>query len=230
MLQGPGLGAPGFPSTGMSPQQVQAVMSHLTAATGTGQVSELSGCPGGPVLLGLNPGEEQLARRFASRFGRDLLMTVGLTFCLGRPGQSPLCGSLEPSAPLPKGVHLALDLDHENVHSGAQFNGKVVVSEQGPGSFLMDTGQPLQAVIVRSGTLQVVGVLSEGVAGTGFAPRLALGSSGTIPVVGGTARCDGGVGSAVPPGTYQAVVRAAPETSPHTPAYLTPATTIHVTG
>jgi hypothetical protein len=213
----------------MSVQQVQRVISYVTSTFASGQVSQVSGCPGGPVLVGLGPGEERLARRLSTRFGGDLVMTVGLTSYVGRPGRSPLCGSLEPSAPLPVGLDLSLDLDHRYVRSGSAFNGEVVVREHGTDSFLMDTGQPLQAVVVRPGTLQVVGVFSEGIGGTGFAPRVTPGSSGAIPVIGGTARCDGGSGSALPPGTYQVIVRVAPETSAHTPAYLTPATTIHLT-
>jgi hypothetical protein len=65
------------------------------------------------------------------------------------------------------------------------------VSERGPRSFAMNTGQPLQAVLVRPGTLQVVSVYSGLLAGTGYGPHLAPGESSTIPAIGGTARCDG---------------------------------------
>jgi hypothetical protein len=223
-----GTGCAGVASTGMSAQKVQQVITYVTSTTTSGQISQLSGCTGGPVLLGLTPGEERLARQLGARFGSDLHMTVGLTSYAGKPGRSPLCGSLEPSAPLPAGLHLALELNSRNIRSGATFNGKVVVDEQGPGSYLMDTGQPLQAVVVRSGTLQVVGVFSLGIAGTGYLLNLAPGHSGSVPIVGGTARCDGDFGSALSPGNYQVIVRVAPETSPQTPAYLTPGITIHV--
>ena len=223
-----GTGCAGVASTGMSAQKVQQVINYVTSTTTSGQINQVSGCPGGPVLLGLTPGEERLAQQLGARFGSDLHMTVGLTSYAGKSGRSPQCGSLEPSAPLPAGLHLVLELNSRNIRSGATFNGKVVVDEQGPGSFLMDTGQPLQAVVVRLGTLQVVGVFSGGIAGTGYLLSLAPGHSGSVPIVGGTARCDGGVGSALPPGNYQVIVRVAPETSPQTPAYLTPGITIHV--
>lgn len=59
------------------------------------------------------------------------------------------------------------------------------------------------------------------IGGTGFTVDLAPGESRTVPVVGGTARCDGGIGSALAPGN-QVIVRVAPEAQRQTPAFLTP--------
>jgi len=223
-----GAGCLGVASTGMSAQKMQQVIDYVTSTTTSGQINQLSGCPGGPVLLGLAPGEERLAQQLGARFGRDLHTSVGLTSYAGKPGRSPQCGSLEPPTHLPAGLHLSLELNSRNIRSGATFNGKVVVDEQGTGRFQMDTGQPLQAVVVRLGTLEVVAVFSSGIAGTGYLLNLEPGHSASVPIVGGTAQCNGGVGSALPPGTYQVIVRVAPETSPQTPAYLTPGITIHV--
>jgi hypothetical protein len=155
--------------------------------------------------------------------------TVGLTTYDGSPGRSPRCGMLPPSASLPVGLHLVLQLKHNSVRSGAAFSATVIVDEHGPGRFTMDTGQPLVAVVVRPGTLQVVGVYSGGIAGTGYSLLLTPGKSGTITTLGGTARCDGGLGSALPPGTYQVIVRVAPEGRHQYPAYLTPPLTLRVT-
>jgi len=93
----------------------------------------------------------------------------------------------------------------------------------------MDTGQPIQAVVVVRGTRRVVGVYSGGIAGTGYFVRVGPGLSETIPVFVGTTRCDGGIGSALPPGKYQVIVQVAPETTPHSPAYLTPPVALRVT-
>jgi hypothetical protein len=136
---------------------------------------------------------------------------------------------LPPSPSLPVGLHLVLQLKHNSVRSGAAFSATVIVDEHGPRSFTMDTGQSLVAVVVRSGTLQVVGVYSGGIAGTGYILHLTPGKSRTIPTFGGTARCDGGLGSALPPGTYQVIVRVAPEGRHQYPAYLTPPLTLRVT-
>lgn len=193
------------------------------------QVQSTDACPGGPVLIGLTPGNEHLAHQLLAEYGRKIAVTVGLTAYDGSPGRSPRCGRLPPSARLPIGVDLALRLNHNSVRSGATFSGVVLVGDHGPGSFMMDTGQPLVAIVLRSGTLQVVAIYSGLIAGGGGGPHLRAGETSMIPVVGGTARCDGGVGSALPPGTYQAVVRVAPEGPPHSPVYLTPPVAIRVT-
>jgi hypothetical protein len=181
------------------------------------------------VLIGLTPGNEQLAHQLLVDYGRKIAVTVGLTTYDGSPGRSPRCGMLPPSASLPVGLHLVLRLKHNSVRSGAAFSATVIVDERGQGRFTMDTGQPLVAVVVRPRTLQVVGVYSGGIAGTGYSLLLTPGKSGTIPAFGGTARCDGGLGSALPPGTYQVIVRVAPEGRHQYPAYLTPPLTLRIT-
>jgi hypothetical protein len=180
-----------------------------------------SACPHGPVVVGLNPGGEQIAHQLWTRYGRQVAITIGLTVYAGTPGRSPRCGRLQPSTPYPDGLHFTLSLRSQNVKSGSMLRGSVVVTDSGPAAFVMDTGQPLLAVVVKKGTGQVVGVFSGAIAGTGLAKRLTAGESESIAVLGGTARCDGGTGSALPPGNYQAVVQIGPETSPHTPSYLT---------
>ena len=149
---GPGAGCTGVRGTGMSARQVQQVVGSVTSGLGGGRISSVAGCPGGPVHVGLAPGQEPLARWLSARFGRDVALTVGLTTYAGHPGRSPRCGSLERAAPLPSGLRLGLDLDSRSVRSGSTFTGHVVVSDQGPGGFSMDTGQPLQAVVVRVGS------------------------------------------------------------------------------
>jgi hypothetical protein len=232
-IPGPAPGTPkgclGRKSTGLTTGQATQITNYLKSMPGTDQLSMAGTCPGGPVVIGLNPGAEPVAHHLWLRYGRDVAITIGLTTYNGSPGRSPRCGSLEPSMPLPEGLHLSLRLNSLRVHPGSMLAGSVVVNDSGPNGFFMDTGQPLQAVVVRPNTLQVVGVFSGGIGGTGYGPRLAPGGSGTIPVIGGTARCDGGVGSALPPGRYQAIVRVAPETSPQTPSYLTPPVAVQVT-
>jgi hypothetical protein len=220
-----------LPRTGMTMPQQQVVIAAVQKLAGAGEkLQELGPCTGGPVVVGLAPGQEALAHTLWARYGAQVSITVGLTAYNGSPGRSPRCGTLEPSPPLPAGLHLALRLKARTVVPGGDLSGKVVVSDSGPNRFFMDTGQPLEAVVVRTGTRQVVGVYGGGIAGTGYGPRLAPGQSSTIPVVGGTARCDGGIGSALPPGRYQVLVRVAPETAPHAPSYLTPQVALRVVG
>ena len=58
-------------------------------------------CSGGPVLIGLNPGDEELAHQLLVDYGRNMVVMVGLTIYKGSPGRSPRCGRLTPSAALP---------------------------------------------------------------------------------------------------------------------------------
>jgi len=214
--------------TGLTAAEAGRIINRVMVAAPT-QLQSTDACPGGPVLIGLTRGNEHLAHQLLAEYGKKIAVTVGLTTYDGSPGRSPRCGRLPPSAPLPIGVDLALLLKHNTVRSGTTFYGEVLVDDHGPGSFIMDTGQPLVAAVVRSGTLQVVAIYSGLIAGGGGGPHLTAGESSTIPVVGGTARCDGGIGSALPPGTYQVVVRVAPEGPPHSPVYLTPPVAIRVT-
>jgi len=224
-------GCLGLAPQGMTMEQQQVVIAAVEKLVGEGEkLQGLGPCTGGPVVVTLAPGQEALAHTLWARYGREVSIIVGLTVYDGSPGRSPRCGTLEPGSPLPAGVHMALQLKAQTVVPGAALNGKVVVRDSGPDNFFMDTGQPLEAVVVRTGTRQVVGVYSGGIAGTGYGPRLTPGQSSTIPVVGGTARCDGGIGSALAPGRYQVVVRVAPETSPQSPSYLTAPVTLRVVG
>jgi hypothetical protein len=213
----------------MTTDQTEQVRVAALALGGTsGRLTGLSACPGGPVLVMLGPGEEALAHRLWAQYGSHVSITVGLTTYEGSPGRSPVCGVVQPSSPLPAGLHLALHLKTRTVRSGSFFDANVVITEMGPNTFFMDTGQPLDAVVVRPRTHQVVGVFSGAIGGTGYGQHLSPGQSETIPVIGGTARCDGGVGSALPPGNFQVTVQVAPETTPRSPAYLTPPVPLRV--
>jgi len=78
------------------------------------------------------------------------------------------------------------------------------------------------------GTHQVVGVYGGGIAGTGYAVRLDPGQRSQVTVIGGTARCDGAIGSALPAGQYQMLAVVMDETG-KPPRYLAPPVTFTVT-
>jgi hypothetical protein len=221
-------GCLGRKGTGMTTEQAQLILAEVKKIAGKDLIL-LSACPNGPVLVGLSPGNEAIAHQIWTRYGAGVVISVGLTIYDGTPGRSPHCGTLEPSMSYPDGLRLALHLNSKSVQSGSTFNANVVITETGSGTFFMDTGQPIQAVLVKKGGRQVVGVYSGGIGGTGYAKHLSTWESETIPVVGGTARCDGGTGSALPSGSYQVVAEVAPEELPHTPSYLTPPVALRVT-
>lgn len=215
------------PSPPLTAAQMKKIDDHLWATEGA-NIDSGSPCPGGPVIVSLKTGREWLARQLASTYGPKLVIYVGLTTWDGRPGRSPVCGTLPGSATLPKGLSIALVLGRASVTSGDDFVGKVRLHERGPGTLSMNIGQPLQAVLVRPGSLRVVGVYVDGIAGTGQIVSLAPGQSTTVRVVGGTARCDGGTGSALPAGTYGATVLVSAEGAGPTPDYFTAPVTLRV--
>jgi len=86
-----------------------------------------------------------------------------------------MCGDLPAPTALPRGLRLSLQLDRTSVTSGADFRGTIRIRELGPGRFSMDPGQPVQAVVVRTGAQRVVAVYSGGIAGTGYPVNLVRG-------------------------------------------------------
>jgi hypothetical protein len=186
------------------------------------------GLGGSTVDIGLMAGREALAARVAKMFGPKVSITVGLTSYCGGPGRSPVCSSMPKGDPLPSGLGLKLVVDHRTVNAGDAGNATLVVSESGPGTFQMDTGQPLTAEVVQPGTRKVVGVPDVPTAGTGYGPKIGPGQNEMIPVFFGTARCDGGVGSAMPPGRNDLVVYMHHEGPGAGPVYYAPAVALVV--
>jgi len=196
------------------------ITDQLQAAT-KGNLQGGSSCPGGPVVVWLQPGREWLARRLESTYGRRVAIFIGLTTWDGQPGRSPVCGALPQPTVLPRGLRLSLHLDRTSVTSGSDFIGTVLIRQLGPGRFSMAPGQPVEAVVVRRGTEKVVGVFSGAIGGTGYSVNLVRGESKSVPVIGGTASCDGGIGSALPAGTYGVIVQISNEGHGRSPEYQT---------
>jgi hypothetical protein len=69
----------------------------------------------------------------------------------------------------------------------------------------IDTGAPIAMVVTTLGTRRVVGLFSGAIGGVGYSKLLKPGQTATVDAIGGTARCDGGLGSALPPGRYDVV-------------------------
>ena len=193
------------PSPSLSAAQM-AQIEQSVLAEGRGGMDSVASCAGGPVVVQLRPGKERLARLLQEQYGSRVAIFVGLTAWHGRPGRSPVCGPLPAVPEVRHDVALSLRLDEARVTSGSDFTGTVTLLNNGPGPFEANIGEPVQAVLVRAGSNRVVGVYGDGIAGSGLLLKLAPGQSKVVPVVGGTARCDGGVGSAMPPGLYDVTV------------------------
>ena len=119
------IGCTGRRRAGLTTPQAARTISRVTVMAPT-QLQSTGACPGGPVLIGLTPGNEQLAHQLLADYGRKIAITVGLTTYAGSPGRSPRCGMLPSSASLPVGLHLVLQLKHNSVRSGAAFSATVI--------------------------------------------------------------------------------------------------------
>jgi hypothetical protein len=211
--------------------QMDSTIDGINALAGS-HVEGIGPCASGQIALTLTPGSEGLAKRIRSVYGRAILTTIGLTVWDGHAGRSPRCGSLPSWTRPPNGLAFSLQLPSRNVRDGGTLTGTLIARNRGDEPFEMDTGSTLEGVLVKAGTHDVVGVFSGGIAGTGF--ELSVGSGETSsPSAGptvliGTARCDGGIGSALPPGRYQALVLVMDETDV-APRYLTPPVNLTVT-
>lgn len=205
--------------------KIPSAVSHRVwarvIALGGRRVMGTSPCPDGPIQVQLEPGEETLARALAREYGPAISLSVGMNRYDGNPVRSPRCGSLPQVDPLPAGLRLRLRLRERVIRSGSNFLGSVVISEHRDARFYMDTGHPLLAWVLHRGTRHVVGVYAGAVAGTGFTTRLRRGERHAVPVIGGTARCDGGFGSALQPGRYSVVVLVFSEGMSPGPIYVT---------
>jgi hypothetical protein len=207
--------------------EVQSTAAAIRVTAGS-HFQGIAPCSSGRIIVWLTPGSEGLAKQVQAKYGPAVTISVGLTTWKGHAGRSPRCGSLPSWTAPPRGLSLSLHLKADTVRSGDVATGNVEITNRGTAPFFMDTGQPLQAVIVRPGSHQIVGAYTGGIAGTGYGMRLTKGQHENVPTFVGTARCDGGLGSALPPGKYQAVVLVMDETGKG-PRYLTPPTALTVT-
>ncbi len=122
-----------------------------------------------------------------------------------KPGRSPLCGTLARATRTPAGYSATLKLRSRRIKVAGNLRGIMVLRDTGAKSVRVLTGSPIEVVITKRGTRRVVGVYGAGIAGVALAPLLKPGETTNVGIVGGTARCDGGISSALPPGRYDAV-------------------------
>jgi hypothetical protein len=197
--------ASSIPPPPVPANQVQAIEKEVMAIVGK-HFDGIGQCAHGLLVLTLTPGSEVLAQKVRAKFGPSVQIMVGWTVWNGRPGRSATCGTLAAPTTTPARYSTALDLRSRVIQVGANLKGHVTFhnasTTQGV-SVLTD--KPIEVVITKPGTRRVVGVLTSPVAGVGYAVGLSPGQSLNIGIVGGTGRCDGGLGSALPPGRYEAV-------------------------
>lgn len=188
----------------VAPGQVPVVENAVRALVGA-RFEGIGQCAHGLLFLMLTPGSEDAAQRVRARFGPSVQIMVGFTVWDGKPGRSPRCPALPTDAQPQRDITATLHLDATKVASGSNLEGHIVFRDVGTSPVRVLTVQPISVELVEPGTHRVVGSYAGAIAGTGYAPLLAPGQTQTVAIVGGTARCDGGIGSAAPPGSYDAV-------------------------
>ncbi len=164
--------------------QVQSTATAIRVMAG-GRFQGIAPCPSGRIIVWLTPGSEGLAKQLQDKYGSALTISVGLTIWNGHAVRSPQCGSLPSWTAPPRGLSLSLHLKTDTVRSGDVVTGNVEITNRGTAPFFMDTGQPLQAVIVRRGTHRIVGAYTGGIAGTGYGMRLTKGQHENVPTSSG---------------------------------------------
>jgi hypothetical protein len=195
-------------ATAIPPQpagQIQAIEREVAAFAGKHLIG-VGQCARGLLVVMLTPGSEALAQKVRADFGPSVKIMVGWTDWNGHPGRSATCGILAAPTATPAGYYSALQLRSRVIKIGADLTGHVAFHDtSATQSVRVLTESPIEVVVTKPGTRRVVGVFTGAIAGTAAAPLLVPGESQNVAVVGGTGRCDGGIGSALPPGRYDAV-------------------------
>ena len=70
------IGCTGRRRAGLTTPQAARTISRVTVMAGN-QLQMTGACPGGPVLIGLTPGNEQLAHQLLADYGRKIAITAG---------------------------------------------------------------------------------------------------------------------------------------------------------
>ena len=104
-----------------------------------------------------------------------------------------------------RGLEATLQLASSTVHPGADFLGSVVVHNDSDTPVSEESEQPIIALVLRSGTQEVLAQYEGGIAGTGLLLDLGVGDDTKIDMWGSTASCDPGLGWALPRGAYDVV-------------------------
>ena len=191
---------------------VESMIGNAFYGIGTGERS---------IEADLFPGHEALAAELEHRFGDAVTVRIGTTrYCHGF-GRSARCADAQGATAPPRGLHLRLTLDDDTLQgTEAAGAGVLHVRYDGPATFTLDLGQPIVANLVQPRTRTVVGTFTGDIAGTGLNLVLAAGQESSIRVIVGISRCDGELGSALPPGHYG--VRAPLGPDGGSPRYLAP--------
>ncbi len=221
------------PSPPLTAAQAQSLQRAITAEVADNLLTAYDAhvcSTGGPILVTLPPGREWLAEKLTATYGTKVTITVGGTHWDGRPAKSPTCGDLAKPRHIPAGLSAKFIPSKRSVTSGTSFRGAIRVTNRGSKDITLTSGS-MATYVVKQGTRRVAGATSSFKLDVLYSYVVKPGRSVSIPVIGGTTRCDGGIGSALPPGSYDVVEKfGVPDyRSRKTYQYLTPPVLIRVT-
>lgn len=217
-----------------SRKERQAIEDEIIAGLGANNNLIAYGLGGQTVIIGLPPGQEPQADALVARYGDVLDIEIGgrryVPEGCGDPTPPAMCKPLVGTDPAEAGLQLTLVADSPVLAAARPGRAHLIIKNIGGSRFSMDPGQPIAGWIVASATTRVIGENTYAVAGTGLLVDLAPGEERSVDVAFGAGRCDGGRGSAVPPGTYRLRVVLTPQGAESgRPAYLSPEIPITVT-
>jgi len=115
---------------------------------------------------------------------------------------APVLFQLDPGDLLPyPQVQIRISLDSETIESGALGQGELVISNGSDQKVEINSGRPLQAVVVLPGKNSVVGAFTGSIGGVGRRCALDPGDEGRLPQI---VPATGHQGSLLQPGLYAA--------------------------
>ena len=161
----------------------------------------------GVIHVNLRADGDDVAANVVAAYGDLVEITVGLLPYPDRFAGLPLCGPEPGEATSEAPLTAAAELDSDVVASGADFRGKVTITNSGDVAYDFQSGPTQTAVVYLPGAATPSGFFTGGMDAIGFGATLARGESVTLDVVGGTASCDPSLGYALPPGSYEVRVQ-----------------------
>ena len=203
----------------------QDVIGYSTAAAEPKQV----------VDVYLSPGDEAFAQQFVDRLGDAIRVHVGEVVYVGPgcgdPEASRTCSDLVDVDAAASGLTLTLTATTSMIEQRQTGEATLTIANNGANQFHTSFSLPaVTGVLVASGSRHVVGVTrTQPGLGSGTIDLAPGQSASNVKVVFATRRCDGGVGSAVPPGTYGLRVALTSYGVTGPTSYVSPEITVTVT-
>ncbi len=162
--------------------------------------------PDGQTMAGLRADQEKLAASLVVSYGDAIAVKLGMFEYPVDKAIAPVCRAVKPPGGELRDLEARVVLTQSELIAGADLTGHVVITNTGKFSVSYLASVPLQGVIVRRDTDDVVGNWDGSTVGTDLSVSLAPGESKQLDFVGGTASCYPSIGYTIPPGDYDVLV------------------------